>query len=239
MWPKYPLQFPEGDDNGGGGKTPEEIAAAEKEEANARFQAMEKAVGLIAQGHESLSGAITQLTSKIDTLGQAPQKTGGQGSQGEDEEVDLETLDRKGFAGHILKQVKGVMEEVIKPLGDRFGQLDEKIDGHSLSVMIKEFQKDHPDFFEWKDEMKGLLKSSPTLTPARAYTLARSESPDKAHKMNEKYKMGAPEKQSPNGQDFLSLFPQGGSATRSGNGKMNPKQAAEAAWDSVMSALGQ
>lgn len=248
MWPrKYIYQYPDGGDGngngGGGGQTPEEVAAAAAAASEARFAALEKAIGVIASGHESLTQSLTGLTAKQEQLLErlasgGGGNSGGGSSGGGGDDVDLETMDRKQFASHILSQMKGVVEETLKPLGEKFGALDQKIDGTSLSIMIKEFQKDHPDFFEWKEEMRGLLKDNPTLTPARAYALARAENPEKVVKIDAKYGLGK-DKSKPNGSDnILSLFPQGGSATKSGAGKMNPKQAAEAAWDQVMSSLG-
>jgi hypothetical protein len=194
---------------------------------------LEKAVGLIAKGHQELTSGISALTSKIEQIGQPPQKKSGEG--GQDEGVDLETLSRTDFAKYLMGQLRSVVEEQVKPLGERFGQLDEKIDGQSLGILIKDFSKDHPDFFEWTEEIRGLVKENPTLTPARLYTLARSENAAKAKKLDEKYGLNKPKV---NGADLpLSLFPSTStpSATKGSAGKMSPKQAAEAAWDTVMS----
>ncbi len=158
---------------------------------------------------------------------------------GGDEDVDLETMDRKQFAAHLLGQLKGTVESALQPLSERFGQLDEKIDGHTLGVTIKEFTKDHPDFFEWKDEIRTLVKENPTLKPARLYTIARAENSEKAKRLDEKYGLNKASQDKGSEEKILSLFPRtGSSATKSGAGKMSPKQAAAAAWDEVMSKLG-
>lgn len=206
-------------------------------DGEARLAMLEKAVGLIAKGHQELTTGISALTSKIEQIGQPALNK--QGGQGEEEDVDLETMDRKTFTSYLMGQLKSVVEEQVKPLGERFGQLDEKIDGQSLSILIKEFSSDHPDFFEWTPEIKALVKEHPTLTPARLYTLARSENAAKAKKLDEKYGLNKSTERR-NGDDIpLSFFPSSSatSATKGAPGRMTPKQAAEAAWDSVMSQI--
>lgn len=226
----------EGNQNGGGNgqeQNNQDQQRQEAAEASAkRLEVLERAVGVMAQGHKQLTDGMSALMAKIEGLGENKGK-GNQG--GGDEDVDYETMDRKTFAAHILQSLRGVLQEEVKPMKESFGQLNEKIDGQSLSVMINEFKKDHTDFFEWKDEIRELVKENPTLTPARLYMIARAENPVKAKKMDEKF--GLNKQPDKNGNDILSLFPSsgGGSTTKSGAGKMSPKQAAEAAWNEVMS----
>lgn len=238
----YPLQ--DGDDDngnnnpGGDGEPNPDDKGTQDTAGTQRLEAVERAVSLLAQGHTELTSGMAQLISKLDNVGRGPEKKDDTPS---DDDVDLETMDRKTYTTWLMGQIKGVLQNEVKPLNDRFSQLDEKIDGHTLGTMVERFVNDpkspHPDFYEWKDEMRALVKENPTLTPARLYTLARTENRAKAEKLDQKYGLNKPEKR--NGADNipLSLFPRGGSATKSGTGKMSPKDAAEKAWNEVMSGL--
>jgi len=239
--PSRPNSFiedpPEGDGDGGkgGGGGAEALAAFEQ-----RMAAAEKANGLLAEGITTMNTALQSLTAKLETMGQQGDGGSKGGGGGDDDDVDLETMDRKTYTAYITKQMQGIVEGALKPVKDSFGKLDEKIDGHGLSTMIKEFSKDHPDFFEWRDEMRALVKETPTLSPARAYMLARAEAdPVKVKKIDEKY--GLNKKETSQGGDIFSMFPgsgSNGSATKN-QGKMNAKDAAGAAWDQVMSQMSQ
>lgn len=237
-----------GDGDGGGGGDGSEGGDGEgngdgdgKPASDPRLDTLENAVRLMAQGQAAINETLANLSKGFETLSTRVEDGGrGKGGNGEagadDDDPDLETMDRKQFANYMTKKMQSVVEGSLKPLGEKFGKLDEKIDAHGLSVMIKDFQKDHPDFFEWKPEMRELLKENPTLTPARAYALVRSESPDKAKQLDKKYGLNQPTKK--NGENnFLSLFPTGSGSATKGNAKMTPQQAAEQAWDSVMSSL--
>lgn len=225
----------DGEGEGGGG----EGGGKGDDAGAARLANIEKALGVLANANASFQEGLTALTSKLEQLGQAqPPKNQGSSGGGEDEDVDLETMDRKTFAAYMARQMRGIVEDSLKPVKEGFGKLDEKIDATSLAGMIKEFQKDHPDFYEWKEEMRGILRESPTLTPARAYALARTENPEKAKKIDEKYGLGKPEKKSAE-ENFLGLFPTSGSGSSAtkGAGRMKPQAAAEAAWTEVMSKM--
>ena len=249
---KWPLMSPEGDGNdtsGGGGGDGDQGGKDDKgggkgdAGAEARMEALEKAVSLIASGSQATNEGISALVAKIEGMASGNSRGDKGGDKGEskddDEDVDLETMDRKQFANHLLGKLKGTVEGALQPLSERFGQLDEKIDGHTLGTTIKEFTKDHPDFFEWKDEIRALVKENPTLKPARLYTLARAENSEKAKRIDEKYGLNKVSQDKGSEDKILSLFPRAGSSTtKSGTGKMSPKQAAAAAWDEVMSKLG-
>lgn len=243
----YPIYLLEGEDDdtgggGGGGGEGDDKGGDKGGDAagQARLEAMEKAVTLLAQGHSELTQGMAALISKLDQEKQ-PGK-GNDPSEEHTEEPDLETMDRKQYTTWLMEKIRGAFQQEVKPLNDKFSQLDEKIDGHTLGTMVERFVNDpknpHPDFYEWKDEMRALVKENPTLTPARLYSLARVENRAKAEKLDEKYGLNKPQKK--NGEDkFLSLFPgSGSSTTKGGTGKMSPKEAAEKAWDQVMSGLG-
>lgn len=225
--------------------TPEELEAAnakaeaekaEKAATAQRFEALERGLRVLAEAAQSTQAGMTQLLEKVESIGQPKNKVAGA-----DEDVDLETMDRKEFAAYLMSNLRGTMEEGLKPFKQSFQQLDEKIDAHGLSTMIKDFKKDHPDFFEWKAEMQALIKENPTLTPARAYSLARAEArPERIKEVDAKYGLGKPEQSNGADMKFLSLFPaNGSSSTTKGAGRMKPNEAAEAAWNSVMSTVGQ
>lgn len=223
-----PVGGEEHSDDGGDGGAPK---------ADPRLDALENAVKVMAQGQAAINQTLGEFAKGLEALSKPREAPKNEDTSGDDD-VDLETMDRKSFAAHLTGKLKGIVEESLKPLGERFGKLDEKIDAQGLSVMIKDFQKDHPDFFEWKPEMRALLQENPTLTPARAYALVRAESPDKAKQLDKKYGLFKEPARKNGENNLMSLFPTGSGSATKGNAKMTPVQAAEAAWDEVMSNLG-
>jgi hypothetical protein len=160
--------------------------------------------------------------------------------EGEVEYDDLETLGRKDFMAVILKGVEKMIKKELEPLSETITGVQQSSEKLTAQQMIKEAEAKYKDFWEWKDEMRGLVERNPYLTAEEAYLLARSQHPDKVKEVDEKYK-GPDEGKKGEGEEgeesSSKVIPFGGLTPTSGKTapkkEMTTKEAAEEAWKKV------
>jgi len=206
---------------------------------------------------------IEALMQRVDTLADG-RAAGGDGDDdgddgaGDDDvagqqpsEKDLEGMSRPQFGKHIVDSVtKGMnkqLEKMIKVLEAKIGKVEETTDRTAVQAAIEKVMEKHPDFYEWTNEIKAVAQDSPGITPKRAYTLARMENPEKAKKMDEKYKddsgKGEGSNKGPGEQGGKKRTKFGGLTPTSGvvlpNQKMKPREAADKAFDDLLGAGGE
>jgi hypothetical protein len=143
-------------------------------------------------------------------------------------EVDLERLSRKDLVEHITSLVG---EKTLKPIMARLDEMDASSSKKSTADEIKALEKKDSQFWDWEPEIREVLKEQPDLSITRALAIAKSESPDKATRLAEalaKKKKGA---NGDEGKPFGGMTPTSGRQTKST--KMQPKTAAEKAYDEV------
>lgn len=155
------------------------------------------------------------------------------------EEKDLETLSRMDFAGKMLEQINGLMEHNLKKISDtlegKLSAVSDTIGRSSLEGEIKEMIGSKKDFMDWKEELKALRQELPNASLQRLYALVRSENPDKAKELDEKYadKPAAGEDGKAQGKAFGGFFPT--NSHQEENTKMTQDEAVQKAWDDVFS----
>jgi hypothetical protein len=231
-----------GDNKGGDNKTltPEEVAG-------------------LKSSIETLSGGVKEIMSLAQKRAEeqaareraaaAHDKTKDDDEDGVDDTV-LETMPRRQFGEYLLKSFAKHLDTALKPIKDGVTQAATAAQTVDVKVQVQQFAEKHADFNDWKDEMLALAKDNPTLTVQRLYTLARSENPDKAKELDKKI---ADAKKASEEGDATSTTTRKPPAKRAvkGNGlspsgatgeakpgKMNPQQAAEAAWADAVAQFG-
>lgn len=232
-----------GDDgeSGGGGERGGDDADKGKgddEQQQELLTTLTRSVGMLANGLTKMQEQFTNLESRLPKAKDSGEDDDGdeKGHQLGDDSVDLEQLDRKGFAQYLMQNMtKAVQQEItrhLKSVDTKVETLAEQFQSRNASDEITKVSEKNADFFEWTDEIRQVLKENPTLSVTRAYNLAKTENPEKAEKVRQKYAKPAQERQS------LTLTP---TSSRAGNGagarNMKPREAAEKAFDDVMSKL--
>lgn len=211
-----------------------------KDESKEQIALLTQSVSLIAEGLQKLEGNQSSITAALAQMMDMSKKEVK--SELEDEfgkDVDLEQLDNKSLATFIMqnmsKAVKAEIASIREGLDTKVTDLATRFEQKNAGEQINKMAEDHPDFWEWSNEIRDLLKDNPTLNASRAYHIAKSENPKKADELKSKYDKPATK----NDKSFIALTPTSSLSTRaSGAGKMKPKEAAEAAFDKVMGELG-
>jgi len=237
------------DGKGGGGAEDKDKSAGDKGAEHSEM--LLRGLAVIAKGvtemQESNKQVLAYMKEQVDKKGG---NGGGEGGDGGGERkpaagagglfdgVDMEQLDRKDFATLLLskfdERLQYHMKEAVKPLEERVGKLDERVEGDLANREVNAAAGQRPDFYEWRQEIAELVKHTPGLSVTRAYTIARSENTDKAKKMDEKYT----KKSEPKTPVFTGLSPAGGGGRGEGAGKMKFNEAANKAFDDVLASLG-
>lgn len=150
----------------------------------------------------------------------------------EDSGDDLETMSRAQFAKHLLEIVS---KDLIKPQVDRVIAREQEDESRNVRREIKEFEKEHKDFWTYSEEVKAILGKHPELNIEEAYVLAKHNVPDKVKGLDEAAieakKREDAKKAEERRQSFGGLLPTSGKATK--NKAMNVKDAAEQAWQDL------
>lgn len=210
------------DDGGGGDKGPD-------------LKALQSELKEIKEGMKGNSEAVKEVNEYIKQL-QEYSKQGPEDkkkSSGDDDPPsNLEYMDRHQYMDYIIGRVKSIIEDQVKPVGEKVQNVEENTYKERLQKEYNEVRSANKDFDEWKPEMKSLFQQNPYLTIQQAYTLAKHSNPDKAKKLEKKYA----EKEDEEAKDkkFGGLTPTQ-KATKKAKGKnVKGEEAAELAWQTVM-----
>lgn len=154
----------------------------------------------------------------------------------EPSDEDLEVMPRGEFGKHIVAQVlKAVNKNVVEPINARLNEITVDTTRRDITGAISALKGKHKDFMDWKDEMIELANQNKGLAPHRLYQLARIDNPEKAKKLDDKYK--PPREEGPRRPGFGGMTPSQ-SGTGSRTRKMAPKEASDVAWAETVAALG-
>lgn len=186
------------------------------------------------------------ISEKLESLITKPAVKGNGKDKDEDDgdgQVDLETLSRKDFAaileGRITKAMQSKIDAFGKAIDEKVGKVASGVDDVTAREAIKDMVERHSDFLEWKKEISAIIKESPGITLARAYTLARSEDEKKAKELDVKYtekaKADAGGVVRKKGYGGLTPISKG---TGGGKTKMTQPEAMEAAFQQVAAEYG-
>ena len=227
--------------------TEEEIAAAKAaEEDAAKKAAKEKEAGKkggveytmeqVVQGMQHLHATNQALMAKVGTLEAAAAKKPAPPAKSgeEDEKINLETMTRSEFMGHMLKAVE---KNLVEPVKAAQAKGEEKRFNSEAKGQIERAASNHEDFWEFKDEIKVIVDEHPNIDIEEAYILARSRNKDKASLIDAKAaeKAEADKKEAEKKEEktpkYGGLLPTSGSTKRTQH--MNAGDAAEAAWEEL------
>ena len=222
----------------GAGAADEDKAKAAVDVSKQQIELLTKSVGLLAENLQKMEGNQGQIVAALAKITEQPKSDVKQQLETQfGDDVDLEQLDRKDFARyirtHMLADIKGEVSKLSDAMIAKIEDLGGRFESKNANEQIERTANSNKDFWEWSSEIKGLLKESPTLSVSRAYKLARSENPDKAKELDKKYNPPGKDKE----QNFLGLTPTSFTGAREGAKKMNASDAANKAFDDVMSEL--
>jgi hypothetical protein len=215
-----------------------------------------KAEGVSREEFTQLVGSVNELTkvsmTTNDGLSQLTQKLeaaltagGGEDDEGktatqEPSGAELEGMSRKDFGEHLINRMSERVEGLVGKIDNKVELSQQERIRAELTSQVKQAVKDHVDFEEWRPSIVEVMKRNPYLAVEEAYMLARAKEPDKAKELDAKYTKanggeGAGSDGSKSGQKFGGM--KSSSSTTEKNQRMEPKDAAEAAWDEAIGTL--
>lgn len=225
-------------------ETPAAPAALATDTAAEQISMLTQSVSILARGFEDLKNSQTQSNEMVQRLATATQQTPAQIQHTAEtlfgDDVDMDSMSNKDMAKLIAASVSKIVDAKIGTLSNQTAQaiqnLAHQFETKNASEQIAKSVEKNADFFEYSNEMRQLLKENPTLTPARAYNLAKAENPEKVAKLAAKYAK-------PNddtGPGPISLLPTSYSANSKGKGpgRMSQQDAAHSAFDALFKDAG-
>lgn len=146
---------------------------------------------------------------------------------------ELEAMSREEYATYLVERIA---EEVINPIRDRIDRSEIQDAKSRVETQAAEAAQAHPDFMEWRDEMREIFKQFPQLDVEDVYSLARSRNPRKAGeidaRLKEEEERKAEKENAGNKDVFGGLLPT--RIASSPRSDMKVEDAAAAAWDDVI-----
>lgn len=173
---------------------------------------------------ESLNALMGKLDKVIDG-----DHEGSRHISREEEEEALNDLDNNQLVKLILGEVGKVLDEKVGKIGEKVDQTNSRLSTAEIKQQIIDLNA--KDFFDWKDEMSALAKENPSLTPKQLYSLVRTDNPDKAAELDEKYRDKSDDDK---GKKFLGLMPTSGATMDADDEKLTAKEAGERAWEDIV-----
>lgn len=204
----------------------------------------------VASSLEAVTGAIASLQQQQQQQAQLLQQithnlqnppTPSKDDDDGDYDVDLESMSRTDFANKLLSVIDKRMDKSIQGLQKKLEEFDTRVGTVDAKAEVSRLRRDNPDFDNFKDEMVSLARENPGLSVERLYRLAKAENPEKVKKLEEEAaaKKAAEKPPEDEGKKFFSGMLPGGSFTPPpSNGRMDPKSAADKAWEQVIKPYG-
>lgn len=212
----------------------------EEEEKKAAAEAAEKKE--LSDTLKTLATGMTALSTGFGELKESLVKKKEDDDDDDSKSTfdDLETLDRRGFLDVIIKEVSKVVKTEVAPVQTQVASLGEDANVTERRRQIAEVVHEHPDFWEWRDEIGAIAKENDTLSMQEYYTLARASDKEKAEKMDKKYYDKGDEKDEKKVKEpaFGGLTPTSGEIPEAERAK-NKDDASEKAWQKVMGSSGE
>lgn len=237
MWPRnFKMEEDNGGDPGNGAPNSE---PPKKEEPNQQVELLTKAVGLLSQGMSELQAQNQKITETLEAVRKGSEPPQPKSKSLEEELAergdDVETMTNKELlelmVGKLTEKFENRIKELSGEVETKVGGLAQQFHSRVSAEEVGKIAEKNPDLMEWSGEIRALLKDNPTLSVSRALTLAREENPQKKAELTKKYAKPPSEAKSKG----FGLTPT--SSRTTGTGKLSPKEAAEKAFDEVMSSL--
>ena len=205
----------------------------DKKESKAALEEMNKMIkGLPANIQESFQNALANVAANQPAPELEPEKD-------DDVDVDLEKLDRAGFAKYISKTIVGEVNKLLKPVQDGIEQNSSVAAKDKLKGAVTAARAKFDDFDEFKDGIIKLHGENPNTSPEDLYHLAKAHNPDNVAELAKTAGEKKMEEDKKNKDEtevvFGGFFPAGITGDHGDNkGKMSQDDAADAAWDAAM-----
>ena len=219
-----------GESNGNGnGKGNEEGKSPDFTQLNAGLESLPTKIQAAVQ-----EGVITALNAVKDENTQSQRR---QAAKDRDDDVDVETMSNQELATHITKQVVGSVSELLKPVHKRVSNVQTATEEDRIRAEAIAIAEVDPCFIEMRNEMAEVAKTHPDLSVRDIYTLAKVNNPDKFEKVQKAFKEKDEKDKDESGEKpaaFGGFLPSSGvKSSGKDAGKMNSKDAANAAFDEV------
>ncbi len=179
-------------------------------------------------------GVITALNEVKKESDQSQRR---QAVKDRDDDIDVETMSNEELVAHTTKKVVGAVSELLKPINNRVSGVQTATEEDRIRSEAIAIAKEDPLFMEMRNEMAEVAKTHPDLSIRDIYTLAKVNNPDKFAKVEKAFKEKEEKDEEESGEKpaaFGGFLPSSG-VRPSGKdaGKMDSKQAANAAFDEV------
>jgi len=157
----------------------------------------------------------------------------------DDKDIDLEKLDRAGFAKYMSKTIVGEVNKLLKPVQDSIEQNSSDASKDKLKGAVTAARAKFDDFDEFKDGIIKLHKENPDTSPEDLYHLAKAHNPDKVAELakvaGEKKTEDDKKTKDETETVFGGFFPTGITGDHGDKeGKMSADDAADDAWEKAM-----
>jgi hypothetical protein len=147
--------------------------------------------------------------------------------------VDLDAMTNKELATYLSTQIK---EGLVKPITDRLAITEDRITRSDVKNQLDSVSGKDPNFWEYQEEIKTLVRENPELSISRALAIAKAEAPEKtstlAAKAAEVVAAEVAKRNSEKASEFGGLLPT--SMRPSKSASMDATAASEDAWQEVM-----
>lgn len=195
---------------------------------------------------EGVQDAVKTAIKEASGEQRAAQAAAAAASEEEDDDtdnlddIDVEKLSRTEFSTHLDKRFLKTLTKALKPIQDRLETTSTDAEVDRVRREFSKAKEDFSDFMEWKGEMREIITAHPELSAEDIYLLARAKNPEKVKEIDSKGKDEEGEESREakilKAKAFGGLKPTSGKSLEK-DGKKQPKEAAESAWDEVMGSV--
>lgn len=187
-----------------------------------------------------ISNSVKAVSDLVTSLGQEVVGLKTQAAQDKaDREKPIDPVDEEKddtnpellTNAQLLGRVQGMIDKGMSTIADRISEVQDSNTKTSVEIAVKETAAKYDDFWDYRDEMGKISKTTPDLPIEDMYRLAKAQNPEKVEKLKaekDKLKNGKDE----GNKNFGGLKPGGGKTVK--EKKMTFEQAADAAWNDAM-----
>ena len=182
-------------------------------------------VGNLASSNQNTQQSIQQLNEALSSNFSRKETP--------KEEFNFEDVDMSSVAKHIIDQVKQITTQSAESLRNELQETKNQTLKSERTKELNALLEQHKDSEEWLTEMRDLAQQNQNLSVNQLYRLARSENPEKASELDEKYKP----KEEKEAEVFAGLTPTSKHefiTNTPSSEKVSIKQGLLQAWDEIV-----
>jgi len=228
----------EGDDKGKGGDDKNLGASVKIGDKTFTMADLVKAVRYLGTQQQTFMADTNKAIEGIQTNQDDRRPTDDGDPAGDDKDVDLEGLSRKELASVLGDSLfTRIKTELIDPMTKDLETGRANVTSAAVKVQVGNAEEKYPDFWKWGDEIREVLKTTPSLSVDDAYQLARSRNTEKAATVDAELEKvavkAAAEKENETQAEFGGLLPTSGRSPTRDN-ITDATEAAEVAWTEIV-----